>query len=96
MPGGMIGDAGEDVGEPGTSINAVEFAGFDQCVHRRRAMAARIRAAERPVLSPDRNAAYGAFGGVVAHADATVIKEAREGLPSFEAIIDGLGDWRFG
>ena len=95
MPGGMIGDAGEDVGEPGTSINAVEFAGFDQCVHRGRTVSARVRTAERPVLSPDRNAAHGAFGGVVAHADAAVIKEAREGRPSFEAVVDGFGNGCF-
>ena len=92
----MIGDAGEDVGKPGSGIDAVELASFDHCVHRCCAVAARVRTTESPVPAADRDAAHGSLGGVVGQADASIVEEAREGRPSFEAVVDGFGDRRFG
>ena len=52
-----LGDAIEDVGEPGLGVDAVELRGADQGVHHRRPLAAAIGAREEPrftsvLLSP--------------------------------------------
>jgi len=48
-PGGrIIGDAAEDVGEPGLQADAVELGGGDEGIHRRRALAAAIGTGEQP------------------------------------------------
>jgi hypothetical protein len=57
VPGRVIGDAGEDVGEPGLRVDAVELGGADQGVHHRRALAASVGAAlaaqgDRPAILP--------------------------------------------
>ena len=65
----MIRNPGEHVGEPGAGVDIVQLAGLDQSVNRGCTPRARVRTAERPVLAPDRDAAYCALGGVVAHAD---------------------------
>ena len=44
----MLGDAGEDVGEPGLGVDVVELGGADEGVHHRRALAAAIGAREQP------------------------------------------------
>jgi len=41
-----------------------------------------------------RKVAYGALGGVIAHADAAIIEEAREGAPSLQAVVDSFGHRR--
>ncbi len=51
----MIGDAGEDVGEPGLGVDVIELAGFDEGVDRGRAPAAGVRAAKGPVAASDGN-----------------------------------------
>jgi hypothetical protein len=38
LVGGMIGDAGQDVGQPGLRIDVVELGGDDQAVHEGRAL----------------------------------------------------------
>jgi hypothetical protein len=53
----MIGQAGEDVGEPGLGVDAVQLRGFDQRVHGGRAFATAIRAGEGPVVATDRDRA---------------------------------------
>jgi hypothetical protein len=52
--GGMIGDAGEHVGEPRLGIDAGEFAALDQRVSNGRTVAARVGAAEGPISSANR------------------------------------------
>src|SRR6266852_8503403 len=76
----VIGDACEHVGEPSLRINIVELGRLNQCQHDRGALAAAIGAGEEPRLSPQCNSSERAFGGVVAQADPTVMKEAREGI----------------
>jgi hypothetical protein len=65
---GVIVDAGEHVGEPGLRIDAVEVGGLDQRVHHGGALAAAVGACEQPRL--------------VGKADATIIEETRESVPS--------------
>jgi len=64
----VIGNAGENVGEPRPGIDVVELAGLDERVDRGGVVSARIRPAEGPVPAPDRDTAHGAFGGVVREA----------------------------
>jgi len=45
---GQIGDAGEDVCEPGLRIDIVELGGDDQRVHERGALATAVGAGEQP------------------------------------------------
>ena len=74
----VLGDAGEDVGEPGLRIDVVHLGGDDQAVHDGGALAAAIGAGKQPRLSAQSDAAQRAFGGIVRQADAAVIEEARE------------------
>ena len=62
----MLGDAGEDVGEPGLGIDVVELGGDDQAVDDGGTLAAAIGAGEQPRLAAEGDAAQGSLGGVVA------------------------------
>jgi hypothetical protein len=53
----MIGDAGEDIGEPRLGVDVGEFGRLDQGIHDSGAVAARVGAAEGPISSADRNRA---------------------------------------
>jgi hypothetical protein len=57
MPGRVIGDAGEQVGEIVLRVEGVELGGFDQRMVSGRAPAAGIGAGEEIVLAADRDAA---------------------------------------
>ena len=50
--GWMIGQAGEDVGEPGLRIDAVQLRGLDQGIHRGRAFATRSDPAKVQLWRP--------------------------------------------
>src|SRR5438128_3556466 len=88
----MILQSREDIGEPGPWIDVVELCGLDQRVYGRGAPTAVIRAGERPVATADGDAAQRPFGGIVGHAQATVVEEASERGPTVEAVLDRLGD----
>ena len=88
----MVGDAGEHIGEPGAGVDIIEPTCVNEGVKHRSALPAGIAAAEGPVPPSDSNAAHGAFGRIVRHADAAVIKEARKGCPSLQAVIHRLSD----
>lgn len=47
---GMIGDASDDVGEPGFRVDVVEARGFNQRMHDRSATPAFVRTGEEIVL----------------------------------------------
>jgi hypothetical protein len=51
----MLGDASQDIGEPGLRINIVHFGGNDEAVHHRGPLAATIGAAEQPRLPTQSN-----------------------------------------
>ena len=65
VPGRMVCDPGQHVGEPGLRIDVVHLGGDDQGVHDRGPVAAAIGAGEQPGLPPERDAAQGPLGGVV-------------------------------
>ena len=48
LVGRVLGDAGEDVSEPGLRINVVQFARHNQAIHHRGALSAAIGADEQP------------------------------------------------
>lgn len=88
---GVIGDTGKHVGEPAADVDMVELAGLDQGEHSGRSMPAAIAATEGPVLAPHGETAHGTLSRVVAHAEAAVIEEPREGAPSLQRVVDRLG-----
>jgi hypothetical protein len=61
----VFGDAGEDVGEPGSRVDVVELCGADQGVHDAGALTASIGAAEQPRFSSEGHAAQGQLGRVI-------------------------------
>src|SRR5688572_2192385 len=87
----MIGDAGEHVGEPGARVDITELCRLDQREDHGGTLAAGVGAAEGPVAAADGDAAHGALGGVVGHADAAVVEEARERAPALETVVHRLG-----
>ena len=89
---GVIGDARQHVGEPGSRIDIVELCGLNQRVHEGSPLAATLRAGEEPGASSQSDTAQGALGGIVGKADAAVGKEAGERLPAREHVVHGLGD----
>ena len=78
----QLGDAGEDVGEPGLRVDVVEFGGADERVHHRRPLAATIGAGEEPGLASEADAAQRPLRGVIGQADAAVVEEAGEAVPA--------------
>jgi len=50
----VLGDAAEEVGEPGLGVNVVELGGFDQGVGDGGGLAAALRADEEPVFAAQR------------------------------------------
>src|SRR5689334_16657230 len=73
----MIGQPGEYIGEPDLRIDVVELGGLNQRVDGGSAAAAIVGAGESPVLAADGNGAQLALGGIVGHAQPTVVNEAR-------------------
>jgi hypothetical protein len=75
--GGMVLQAGEDIGEPGVRIDVVDPGGVDQGIDRSSAATTFIRACEGPVMATDSNWSDLPLGGIVGHAQPPVIEEAR-------------------
>ncbi|MDA9391608.1 hypothetical protein WN73_13375 [Bradyrhizobium sp. CCBAU 45394] len=67
--GGKIGDASEDVGEPGFRVDVVEACGGDEGEHDGGAVGAALGAGEGPVAPSQCDAPQRSFGRVVAEAD---------------------------
>jgi len=88
----MLGDARKNVGEPGLWIHVVHFGRDDEAVHHRGTVAAAIGATEQPGLPAQSDAAHGSFGGVIRQADAAVVEEAGERVPTLEHVVHRLGD----
>ena len=84
--GGVIGQAGQRVGEPSLRIGTVEFGRTDQRVDSSGAPAAVVGAGEGPVLPPESNGPQLAFRRVVRQAKAPIIEEAGEGVPAIETV----------
>jgi len=67
--------------------------GLDQRVDDGSALAAAIRAAEQPCPAAKRDAAQRALGGIVGEADAAIVREAGERIPSLQHVEAGLGEF---
>jgi hypothetical protein len=86
----MIGDATQDVGEPGLWVDAVELGGLDQREHRSGALAAAVGASEQPGLAADCDPAQRPLSGIVGQADASVVEKAGEGGLALQHVIHAL------
>ena len=90
--GGMIGQSGKDIREPSLRVNVIELGGRNQGVDGGGATPAFVGAGESPVVTSERDGAQLSLSGIVGHAQAPVINEARECSPALETIIDGFAD----
>src|SRR4029079_18456621 len=89
---GDVGDARENIAEPGQWVDAVEPRGAEGAAHHRRALTAAVGPDEQPCLPAPGNTAQLPLGSVVRDADSPVAKERGEALPVVEEIGDSLGD----
>src|SRR3954470_17995496 len=71
-------------------INIAELGGRDESVDGSCPPAAFVRAGKCPVTTADGNGTQLALGGVVRHAEASVVEETGERGPQLEAVVDGL------
>jgi hypothetical protein len=58
-------------------------------------VASRVRAGKSPIRPAKGHTADSALGGIIAEANASIIKEAGEGGPTAQAVVDRLGDLAF-
>ena len=86
----MIEQPRQHVGEPSIRVDIIELRGCDEGVDGRRPSTALVGACECLVATPDRDGAQFALCGIVRHAEAPIVKEARQRRPALEAVIDGL------
>ena len=77
-------------------IDVVELGGLDECVDGGGAAAAFVGAREGPIPAADSDAAQRPLGGVVRHAQPTVVEEAGERGPALERVVDRLGGLALG
>lgn len=89
---GNVGNAREDIGEPGLGVDVVELGGVDEAEHDRGALAPAVGSAEEPRLPAQGHTSQGALGAVVRKADAAIVKECGERLPVAEHVVHGLSD----
>ncbi len=89
---GMVGDTRQNVREPGLAVYIVEFARDKEGHHTSSAFTAAIRTAEHPIAPANGQPSDTALGGIVGEADAPVINEAGERIPTGEHVVHGLGD----
>lgn len=87
----MSGDASKNIGQPGLRIDAIHFGCDDQAVHGRGAPSSTVGATEQPGLSTEGNTSQISFGSIVGEAHASVLEEQDEARPSFEDVIERLG-----
>ena len=71
----MIGDAGQDVGEIGLRIDAVQLGRLDDGVENSGPLAAGIGAGEEIILPSEGQRSDRALGGIVAHLQPAVADE---------------------
>lgn len=91
----MSGDASKDIGQPGLRIDAIHFCCDDQAVHGCGAPSSTVGAAKQPSLSSEGDASQASFGSIVGEAHASVLEEQGEARPSFEDVIERLGQVMF-
>ena len=87
-----VDDPGDDVGEIGLRVDAVELAGLDQRSDDGPVLGAAVGAGEQSVLAIERDRPDGALDDVVVDLDAAVVEEARQALPARQRVADRLGE----
>lgn len=85
-------DAGDDVGEVGVLVDAVELAGFDQRGDRGPVLSPAVGAGEECVLAIEGDGADGPLDDVGVDLDATLVEEARQASPARERVADRFGE----
>ncbi len=90
--GGMFGDTGEDVSQPGLWIDVVQLGRDDEAVEDAGALAAAVGAGKQPGLSAESQTAQGALGGIGGEADPGIVEEAGKDVPTLQHVIHGDGD----
>ena len=86
----VIGDTGEDIGEPSLRVDVVHFCGDDKAVHFRRPLSAAVGTCEQPRFSAQGNSAQRALRGVIGQTDPAIVEEPGEGCPTVEHVVHGL------
>ena len=85
-------DAGDDVGEVGVGVEAVELAGLDERGDRRPVLAAAVGSGEERILPVQGDGSDTALDHVGVDLDAAVIEEAGKPGPAGERVADGFGE----
>ena len=87
-----VDDAGDDVGEVGVRLDAVELAGLDERGDDGPMLGAAVGAGEQRVLAVEGEGPDGALDDVVVDLDAAVVEEPAQTLPARERVADRLGE----
>ena len=83
----MIGDTGQDVGEPRLGIDVVEATSRDYRQHDCGTIGTTLAAGEGLVAPSQGDASQCAFSAIVGQADPAVVEEAGEAVPGPEHVI---------
>jgi len=86
-----VDDPGDDVGEIGEWLDAVELAGLDQRGNDGPMLSTAVGAGEQRIFAVERDRADRAFDDVAVDFDAAVVEELGEALPAREGVADRLG-----
>ena len=80
-------DAAKHVSQPGQRIDIIEFRRHDQRGHGSGPIGAAFGAGEEPRFSSQRKTSQRPLGGIVAKADAAIVKKASKAIPALEQIV---------
>ena len=85
-------DAGDDVGQVGLGVDAVQLAGPDERGQHGPVLGATVGAGEEMVLPPEGQGSDGALDDVVVDLDLAIIQETGQAFPAGQGIADRLGE----
>ena len=91
----VVVDAGQNVGETGLRIEAVQRGAFDQGHGLGEGFTARVVARKKPVLSASSDQPQGPFGWIIVDGHATIRQEQAERWPAVQSIAKRLGEVAF-
>ena len=91
-----IDETGKNVGDVGLAVDAIQFASLDQRGEHGPVLRTVVVAGEERILARERLRPHGAFDDVGVQINAAVVEEADKPVPVVEAVVNGIGDGRFG